>query len=157
MRYWTVVFLFTLCITYFGMMVTFLAPLPTLAAFHVSIVTSLWVSASGVVVVLADTRFYSWMQWTNPFQYLINAMTSISFYCNAKPQLPDGPFVWDRLATERSLSYERIDKDILILSTMCVLFASLAFVFFNLYCSEAQLTPSCLTSVCVRRITLSKR
>ncbi|KAK9195078.1 hypothetical protein WN943_003195 [Citrus x changshan-huyou] len=61
MRYWTVVFLFTLCITYFGMMVTFLAPLPTLAAFHVSIVTSIWVSASGVVVVLADTRFYSWM------------------------------------------------------------------------------------------------
>lgn len=61
MRYWTVLFMFTLCITYFGMMVTFLAPLPMLAAFHVSIVTSLWVSASGVVVVLADTRFYSWM------------------------------------------------------------------------------------------------
>lgn len=54
-------FMFTLSITYFGMMVTFLAPLPMLAAFHVSIVTSLWVSASDVVVVLADTRFYSWM------------------------------------------------------------------------------------------------
>lgn len=75
-----------------------------------------------MVVVLADIRFYGWMYWTNPFQYSINGMTSISVYYNAKecqsdcmhPQLPDGPFVWARLATERSLSYERIDKDILI-------------------------------------------
>ncbi|GKV51898.1 hypothetical protein SLEP1_g58516 [Rubroshorea leprosula] len=41
-----------------GMMVTFLAPAPTLAAFAVSIVTSLWVSASRVVVVLSDIKFY---------------------------------------------------------------------------------------------------
>lgn len=123
MRYWTVIFMFTLCVTCFGMMITFLAPLPTLAAFLVSIVTSLWVSASGVVVVLSDIRFYCWMYWTNPFQCLMNAMTSISFYRNAKecesdctcPQLPDGSFVWDRLSI--------------------------------LYSSEAKLTPSCLASV----------
>uniref|UniRef100_A0A7N2R0R6 ABC transporter domain-containing protein n=1 Tax=Quercus lobata TaxID=97700 RepID=A0A7N2R0R6_QUELO len=50
-KYWTVLFLFTLCLTYFGMMITFLAPVPTLAAFAVSVVTSLWVLASGVVVI----------------------------------------------------------------------------------------------------------
>jgi ABC-type multidrug transport system ATPase subunit len=138
MAYWTVLFLFTLCVTYFGMMITFLAPMPTLAAFAVSILTSFWVSASGVVVVLSDIKIYRWMYWSNPFQYAMNAMTSISFYCNTKgcgsecrcPRLPDGSYVWDRLATLRNLSHESIDRDILILSTMCMLFASLAFVFF---------------------------
>lgn len=137
-KYWTVLFLFTLCLTYFGMMITFLAPMPTLAAFAVSIVTSLWVSASGVVVLLSDIKFYKWMYWSNPLQYAMNVMTSISFYCNTEgcvsqcncPRLQDGSFVWDRLETLRSLSHERIDLDILILSAMCLLFASLASVFF---------------------------
>uniref|UniRef100_A0A7N2L4M7 ABC-2 type transporter transmembrane domain-containing protein n=1 Tax=Quercus lobata TaxID=97700 RepID=A0A7N2L4M7_QUELO len=94
-KFWTVLFLFTLCLIYFGMMITFLAPVPTLAAFAVAIVTSLWVSASGVVVLLSDIKFYKWM-----------------------------------FETIRSLSHERIDLDILILSAMCLLFASLASVFF---------------------------
>ncbi|PON98277.1 ABC transporter, G [Trema orientale] len=138
LMYWLVLFLFTLCVTYFGMMIAFLAPVPTLAAFAVSILTSLWVSASGVVVVLSDIKFYRWMYWTNPFQYAMNALTSISFYC-AKgectedckcPKLPDGSDVWERLATVRSLSRERIVTDILILTAMCVLFAIVTFVFF---------------------------
>ena len=66
-KYWTVLFLFTLCLIYFGMMITFLAPVTTLAAFAMSIVTSLWVSASGVVVLLSNIKFYRWMYWSNPF------------------------------------------------------------------------------------------
>ncbi|KAM3704515.1 hypothetical protein ACJW31_03G010600 [Castanea mollissima] len=108
-KYRTVLFLFTLCLTYFGMMITFLAPVPTLAAFAMSIVTSLWVSASGVVVLLSDKGCGS--------------------QCNC-PRLQDGSYVWDRLETLRSLSHERIDLDILILSAMCLLFASPASVFF---------------------------
>ncbi|KAG8648329.1 hypothetical protein MANES_09G179900v8 [Manihot esculenta] len=138
LKYWLVLFIFTLCVTYFGMMITFLAPLPTLAAFAVSIVTSMWVSASGVVVVLSDISFYRWMYWSNPFQFAMNVMTSISFYCNTKecasncscPKLPDNSFVWDRVASIRSLNQERGNIDILILSAMCLLFASLAFIFF---------------------------
>jgi len=138
MTYWTVLLLFTLCLTYFGMMITFLAPMPTIAAFAVSIFSSMWISASGVVVVLSNIEFYKWMYWSNPFQYAMHAMTSISFYCDTKgcgaecrcPRFPDGSYVWDRLATLRSLSHERIDTDILILSAMCMLFASLACVFF---------------------------
>nr|POE57777.1 abc transporter g family member 31 [Quercus suber]POF23720.1 abc transporter g family member 31 [Quercus suber] len=102
-KYWTVLFLFTLCLTYFGMLITFLAPVPTLAAFAVSIVTSLWVSAS----------------------------EGCGSQCNC-PRLQDGSYVWDRLETLRSLSHERIDLDILILSAMCLLFANLASVFFVL-------------------------
>lgn len=138
LMYWLILLVFTLCVTYFGMMVTFLAPLPVFAAFLVSIITSSWVSASGVVVVLSDIKFYKWMYWTNPFQYAMNAMTSISFYCNTTAcgstcncsRLPDGSYVWDRLAQVRALSYARIDKDIFILSAMCLFFASLAFLFF---------------------------
>ncbi|KAH7542910.1 hypothetical protein FEM48_Zijuj02G0125300 [Ziziphus jujuba var. spinosa] len=48
LMYWIVLLIFTLCMTYFGMMITFLSPVPTLAAFAMSIVTSLWVSASGL-------------------------------------------------------------------------------------------------------------
>ncbi|KAI3439344.1 uncharacterized protein J3R85_004754 [Psidium guajava] len=138
MVYWTVLFVFTICGTYFGIMITFLAPVPTLAAFAVSIVTSLWVSTSGIVVVLSDIRFYRWMYWSNPFQYAMNVMTSISFYCNTKecasdcscPKLQDGSYVWDRLASVRSLSYDRIGTDMAILSAMSLLFACLAFLFF---------------------------
>lgn len=78
LAYWSVLFLFTICMTYFGMMVTFLAPSPILAAFLVSIVSSMWVSASGVVVVFSDIRFYKWMYWANPFQYVMNTLTTIS-------------------------------------------------------------------------------
>lgn len=138
LKYWLVLFIFTLCTTYFGMMLTFLAPVPILAAFVVSIVTSMWVSASGVVVVLSDIKFYRWMYWTNPFQYAINTLTSISFYCDSKqcesectcPLLPDGSYVWDRIASIRSLSEERINSDTAILAGMSVLFSSLAFLFF---------------------------
>ncbi|XAR52732.1 Sulfate-transporting ATPase [Bertholletia excelsa] len=138
LKYWLALFTFTLCVTYFGVMVTFLAPVPTLAAFIVSIVTSLWISASGVVVVLSDIKFYRWMYRSNPFQFAMNAMTSISFYCNTKecrqectcPKLPDGSYVWERLAEVRSLNQERIQLDILTLSAMCFLFSCLAFLFF---------------------------
>ncbi|KAK6911685.1 ABC transporter-like, ATP-binding domain [Dillenia turbinata] len=138
--YWIILFTFTLCVTYFGMMLTFLAPMPTMAAFAMSIVTSLWVSASGVVVVLSDIRFYRWMYWSNPFQYAMNAMTSLSFYCDTSncgsdckcPRLPDGNYVWDKLASARYLNYGRIDTDIIMLSGMCLFYASLAFLFFVL-------------------------
>ncbi|CAL1407763.1 unnamed protein product [Linum trigynum] len=137
--YWLVLFIFTLCVTYFGMMITFLAPAPVLAAFVVSIVTSIWVSASGVVVLFSDIRFYKWMYWSNPFQYAMNMMTSLSFYCNTKacnttgcscPKFSDGSYVWDRLASIRSLSYERMETDLSILAAMSLLFASLAFILF---------------------------
>ncbi|XP_058077607.1 ABC transporter G family member 43-like [Magnolia sinica] len=138
--YWLTLFVFTVCVTYFGMMLTFLAPVPTLAAFATSIVTSIWVSASGVVVVFSDIKFYKWVYWSNPFQFAMNALTSISFFCETKkcgldcrcPRLPDGSYVWDRLASTRALSKGRIDLDMATLAGMCVLFAGLAFLFFVL-------------------------
>ncbi|CAL4898614.1 unnamed protein product [Urochloa decumbens] len=138
LAYWSVLFLFTLCMTYFGMMVTFLAPSPVLAAFIVSIITSMWVSASGVVVLFSDIRFYRWMYWTNPFQYAMSVLTTISFYCDTSqcqrqcscPRLPDGSYVWDRIATIRSLSQERIYTDVVTLAGICTTFAVLAFLFF---------------------------
>lgn len=138
--YWLVLFVFTVCVTYFGMMLTFLAPVPTLAAFATSIWTSMWVSASGVVVVLSDIRFYKWLYWSNPFQFAMNALTSISFFCDTRqcggdcgcPKLPDGSYVWDRLASVRNLSKGRIATDIATLSGMCMLFAGFASLFFVL-------------------------
>ncbi|XP_072148351.1 pleiotropic drug resistance protein TUR2-like [Setaria viridis] len=138
LAYWSVLFLFTLCMTYFGMMVTFIAPSPILAAFLVSIITSLWVSASGVVVLFSDIRFYRWMYWTNPFQYAMSTLTTISFYCDTSqcqrqcscPRLPDGSYVWDRIASIRSLSQERTCTDVVTLAGMCTTFAVLAFLFF---------------------------
>ncbi|GLT31265.1 hypothetical protein SLA2020_060120 [Shorea laevis] len=135
---------FTLFVTYFGMMVRSLTPVPTLAAFAVSIVTSLWVSASGVVVVLSDIKFYKWIYWSNAFQCAMNTLTSISFYCNTEdcgsdchcPRLTDGSYVWNRMAEVRSLNHERLDTDIIILSAICMLFASLPLS--SLLCSIAQ-------------------
>lgn len=139
LAYWSVLFLFTLCMTYFGMMITFLAPSPILAAFLVSIITSLWISASGVVVLFSDIRFYKWMYWTNPFQYAMSVLTVISFYCDTSqcerqcqcPQLPDGSYVWERIAHIRSLSEKRISTDVVTLAGMSIMFAVLAFLFFT--------------------------
>ncbi|TVU49709.1 hypothetical protein EJB05_01035, partial [Eragrostis curvula] len=138
LTYWSVLFVFTLCMTYFGMMVTFLAPNPILAAFLVSIITSIWVSASGVVVLFSDIRFYRWMYWTNPFQYAMSALTTISFYCDTSqchthcscPRLPDGSYVWERISSIRSLSQERLNSDVITLAGMCTTFVVLAFLFF---------------------------
>ncbi|PUZ67481.1 hypothetical protein GQ55_3G438700 [Panicum hallii var. hallii] len=146
LAYWSVLFLFTLCMTYFGMMITFLAPSPILAAFLVSIITSLWISASGVVVLFSDIRFYKWMYWTNPFQYAMSTLTTISFYCDTSlcqrqcscPRLPDGSYVWDRIASIRSLSQERIDADVVTLAGMCTTFAVLALLFFILLKHNSQ-------------------
>ena len=138
LAYWSVLFIFTLCMTYFSMMITFLAPSPILSAFLVSIITSLWVSASGVVVLFSDIRFYKWMYWTNPFQYAMSTLTTISFYCDTSlcqrqcscPRLPDGSYVWDRIASIRSLSQERICTDVVTLAGMCTTFVVLALFFF---------------------------
>ncbi|TVU32545.1 hypothetical protein EJB05_24276, partial [Eragrostis curvula] len=118
LTYWSVLFVFTLCMTYFGMMVTFLAPSPILAVFLVSIITSMWVSASGVVVLFSDIRFYKWMYWTNPF----HALTTISFYCDTSqcqthcscPQLPDGSYVWERVSNirEAELRCDNLSRDV---------------------------------------------
>jgi len=139
LAYWSVLCLFTLCMTYFGMMITFLAPSPILAAFLVSIITSLWISTSGVVVLFSDIRFYKWMYWTNPFQYVMNVLTVISFYCDTSkckrqcqcPQLPDGSYVWERIAHIRSLSAKMISTDVVTLAGMNIMFAVLAFLFFT--------------------------
>ncbi|KAL6623571.1 hypothetical protein ACP70R_033450 [Stipagrostis hirtigluma subsp. patula] len=139
MAYWSVLFLFTLCMTYFGMMATFLAPSPILAAFLVSIITSMWVSASGVVVLFSDIRFYKWMYWTNPFQYAISVLTTISFFCDTSkcrrqctcPRLLDGSYVWERVASIRSLSQARMYSDVVTLAGMCTAFAVLALLFFT--------------------------
>ncbi|KAJ0980557.1 hypothetical protein J5N97_008812 [Dioscorea zingiberensis] len=138
--YWSTLFVFTVCVTYFGMMLTFLAPVPTLAAFATSIVTSMWISTSGSLVLYSDMKFYcKWMFWSSPFQYVINTLTSISFYCDTEEcksvgckcaKLADGAYVWDRVASLRSLSRERITLDVAVLSGMCLLFATLAFIFF---------------------------
>jgi ABC-type multidrug transport system ATPase subunit/ABC-type multidrug transport system permease subunit len=146
LAYWSVLFLFTLCMTYFGMMITFLAPSPILAAFLVSIITSLWISASGVVVLFSDIRFYKWMYWTNPFQYAMSTLTTISFYCDTSlcqrqcscPRLPDGSYAWDRIASIRSLSQERIDADVVTLAGMCTTFAVLALLFFIILKHNSQ-------------------
>ncbi|KAJ1265885.1 hypothetical protein BS78_08G107700 [Paspalum vaginatum] len=139
LAYWSVLFLFTLCMTYFGMMATFLAPSPILAAFLVSIITSLWISASGVVVLFSDIRFYKWMYWMNPFQYVMSVLTTISFYCDTSqcqrhcqcPRLPDGSYVWERIASVRSLSQGRICSDVVTLAGMCIVFCALTFIFFT--------------------------
>lgn len=68
----------------------------TSATLAASILTSLWVSACRVVVVLSDLKFYQWMFWRNPFQCAMNPLTSNQFLSHKRcrsdcrcPQFPD--------------------------------------------------------------------
>ncbi|TVU32503.1 hypothetical protein EJB05_24234, partial [Eragrostis curvula] len=119
---WSILFVFTLYMTYFGMMVTLLAPNPILAAFLVSIITSMWVSASVVVVLFSDIRFYKWIYWTNPFQHAISALIDYD-----KLLLRHIPMI----SSIRSLSQERLNSDVITLAGMCTTFVLLAFLFFT--------------------------
>ena len=68
----------------------------------------------------------------------MSTLTTISFYCDTSscqrqcscPRLPDGSYVWDRIASIRSLSQERIYADVVTLAGMCTTFAVLALLFF---------------------------
>ncbi|KAH9289369.1 hypothetical protein KI387_033486 [Taxus chinensis] len=152
--YWLCLFIFTVSVTYFGMMLTFLAPVPTLASFAVSILTSIWVTSSGVVVNYSEmSGFLKALFWSNPFQYAMNTLTSLSFFCDTKsPQclkkctqdglecppcdcktLPDNTFAWDRLRDTRFISEARIPTDFSALTGMCFIFAGLAFMFFVIF------------------------
>ncbi|KAJ7531024.1 hypothetical protein O6H91_14G029200 [Diphasiastrum complanatum] len=153
-EYWFGLFLFTLTVTYFGIFLTIATPAPMLAAFAMSICLSIWITGSGVVVPKLRIHFYAWLYWSNPFQYAINALTSISFYCNTKSPVclacPAGKpcpacpckqltdvgytFVWDRLKHLRSLNHQRISLDFVALggmSTVLALLCVICFVFFK--------------------------
>ena len=55
---------------------------------------SIWIPTGGLVLVYQKfTAGFFWLYWTNPLQYALNAMTSITFYCDTKsPQV--SPWCW---------------------------------------------------------------
>lgn len=59
------------------------------ASVLVSILISIWIPTGGLVLVYQKfTAGLIWLYWTNPLQYALNALTSISFYCDtASPQV----------------------------------------------------------------------
>ncbi|MCO5592667.1 hypothetical protein L7F22_046670 [Adiantum nelumboides] len=149
--YWLCLFVFTLSVAYFGMLLTLAFPQPVLAAFVVSIITSIWVSGSGVVVPLSKiSQAYRWVFWTNPYQYVVNTLTAVSFYCDTDSdeckncvinqacsscpcvQLSNlnYTFAWDRLDEVRSIREDAIHMDFVALLGMSALFATLAFFAF---------------------------
>ncbi|CAM6087925.1 unnamed protein product [Calypogeia fissa] len=150
-RYWMSLFVFTVAMAYFAMLITIATPVPMLASFIVSIFTSIWITASGVVVTLPIFQGgWLWTFWTDPFQYVINTLTAVGFHCDvSRPQclacVPGQPcpacscdqlkdlgftFSWAILKANRGIDYSRVPLDFAALTGMAALFAALAFITF---------------------------
>lgn len=120
------------------------------AAVLVPIVIGFWTSTGGSVVpkrMILKTVI--WIFWTNPIQWVLNSLTSITFFCDTnKPTCLDSgrnlaclndptacpqcyckrltdarnAFVWTTIKFNRSLDHGRIPIDMLVLALYCLLF-----------------------------------
>jgi hypothetical protein len=120
------------------------------AAVIISIIIGFWTATGGSVVpkrrILPTVL---WVFWSNPLQYVLNALTSIAFFCDTnKPtclnsgrnlaclsdptacprcdckRLDDAgnAFLWTTLKHNRSLNNSRVPLDMLVLALFCVFF-----------------------------------
>lgn len=132
------------------------------AAVLVPIVIGFWTSTGGAVVpkrMILKTVI--WIFWTNPIQWVLNALTSIAFFCDTNKatcldsgrnlaclndpsacplcdckRLDDArnAFLWTTIQFNRSLDHGRVPLDMLVLALYCLLFrvaTALAISFFN--------------------------
>lgn len=121
-----------------------------IAAVIIPIVIGFWTSTGGSVVPKKKIlKTVVWVYWTNPLQYVLNALTSIAFFCdtnkstcldsgrslaclsdpNACPlcdckRLDDAghAFLWTTLQFNRSLDHSRVPLDMLVLALFCIFF-----------------------------------
>jgi hypothetical protein len=121
-----------------------------IAAVLVPIVIGFWTATGGSVVPKKKIlNTVIWIFWTNPIQYALNSLTSITFFCDTnKPEcLNNGAnmaclnsaaacaqcncprvsdlndvFVWTQLQFNRSLNNARIPIDMLVLAMFVIFF-----------------------------------
>jgi len=121
-----------------------------IAAVIISIVIGFWTSTGGSVVPKKKIlKTVVWVYWTNPLQYVLNALTSIAFFCDtSKPTCLDSgrnlachsdpaacplcdckrlddaghAFLWTTLNFNRTLDNSRVPLDMLALALFCVFF-----------------------------------
>ncbi|KAJ7522819.1 hypothetical protein O6H91_18G028200 [Diphasiastrum complanatum] len=157
--YWFILFLMTMAITFFGMLLAAVGLLPQIAATLVTIFVGMWVATAGAVVPKKKILHqFLGIFWTNPLQYAINSLTSIAFYCDTEkpeclnnglnasclndpsacpqcncPRLYDSNniFVWTQLKFAKSLNHARIPYDILALLVFVIFFRVMTFAIWN--------------------------
>jgi len=149
-KFYFILFEFSLAITFLGIFIVIISPVPQVAAVLVPIIIGFWTSTGGSVVpkrmILKDVI---WIFWTNPIQWVLNSLTSITFFCDTnKPTCLDSgrnlaclkdptacpqcdckrlhdagnAFVWTTIKYNRSLHHGRIPIDMLVLALYCVFF-----------------------------------
>ncbi|GAQ83468.1 hypothetical protein KFL_001490085 [Klebsormidium nitens] len=149
LQFWFTLYMFCLAVTYFGMLVAAVSPTPVHSSVIVTCITSMWIATAGLVlprVLIPDV--YIWVYWTNPFQYALQGMTSVAFFCDTTTaacsapgcatrscpgcdctRLSDNPsFVWTALKSQRNLHEGQAKWDIFYLFLFCVAFRLLTWV-----------------------------
>ncbi|KAG6540811.1 hypothetical protein Mapa_017836 [Marchantia paleacea] len=149
-QYWFVVFELTLSLTFMGLLIASVCVVPQIAGVIVTIMIGAWTGTSGVVIPKKRIPPQAvWIFWTNPIQYALNSLTSLSFYCDVDsakclngglnttcatdplacpqcdcPRLSDAnnAFVWTTLKANRTLKNDRIGLDMVALLGFIVLF-----------------------------------
>uniref|UniRef100_A0A7I4CW03 ABC transporter domain-containing protein n=1 Tax=Physcomitrium patens TaxID=3218 RepID=A0A7I4CW03_PHYPA len=149
-RFYFVLFEFCLAITFLGIFICVISPIPQVAATLVPIVIGFWTATAGSVVPkMMILKTVIWIFWTNPLQWALNALTSIAFFCDTnKPACLDSgrnlaclndptacpqcdckrlddarnAFLWTTLKVNRTLDHSRVPIDMLVLFLYCVFF-----------------------------------
>ncbi|BBN17690.1 protein MpABCG27 [Marchantia polymorpha subsp. ruderalis] len=149
-QYWFVVLELTVALTFMGLLIASVCVVPQVAGVIVTIMIGAWTGTSGVVIPKKRIPPQAvWIFWTNPIQYALNSLTSLSFYCDVDgarclngglnpscatdplactqckcPRLSDAnnAFVWTTLKDNRTLKNDRIGLDMVALLGFIVLF-----------------------------------
>eukprot|EP00243_Klebsormidium_subtile_P009305 TRINITY_DN4613_c0_g4_i1.p1 TRINITY_DN4613_c0_g4~~TRINITY_DN4613_c0_g4_i1.p1 ORF type:complete len:198 (-),score=45.46 TRINITY_DN4613_c0_g4_i1:397-930(-) len=152
-------FLYTLAMVYFGLLVAEVALNAKVAALILTFFTTLWSLTSGYLVNHGSIPdFYVWLFWLNPLQYAFNCLASVAFYCNTSTpdcilagclidgnacpkcrceRLLDHPnfnrITWPVVQGEWNLTYSRRGYDLLALIAFTLLFKALAILAFRIF------------------------
>ncbi|CAI7757903.1 unnamed protein product [Closterium sp. NIES-53] len=88
--FWLNFFLYSSCITYYGIFMAMLTPNAETATVIIPVIVNIWNITSGFMIPKTDIpSFWVWLYYLNPTQFALNSLLSIAFYCDTTT--PGGP------------------------------------------------------------------
>ncbi|CAI5514863.1 unnamed protein product [Closterium sp. Naga37s-1] len=88
--FWLNFFLYSSCITYYGIFMAMLTPNAETATVIIPVIVNIWNITSGFMIPKTEIpSFWVWLYYLNPTQFALNSLLSIAFYCDTTT--PGGP------------------------------------------------------------------
>ncbi|GJP31886.1 hypothetical protein CLOM_g15887, partial [Closterium sp. NIES-68] len=81
--FWVNFFLYSACITYYGIFMAMLTPNAETATVIIPVIVNIWNITSGFMIPKTEIPgFWVWLYYLNPTQFALNSLLSVAFYCD---------------------------------------------------------------------------